>query len=241
MSLPSDKSTVAEIRTRFDNDVERFSNLETGQTSTMDAAYCLDLVAQAARASTPTATSLLDIGCGAGNFSLKLLEVLPGMEVTLIDLSQPMLARAAERLAGSSAAKVTPLQGDIRELELPTAAFDVVIAAAVLHHLRSNDEWAAVFQKIFLAMKPGGWFWIFDLVDSSTPSIEGVMRSLYGDYLTGLKDAEYRDHVFAYIAKEDTPKPLMFQLHELLHAGFEPVEILHKHVSFAAFGGRKPA
>ena len=31
------KSTVAEIRARFDNDVARFSNLETGQSATVDA------------------------------------------------------------------------------------------------------------------------------------------------------------------------------------------------------------
>jgi len=31
------KSTIQEIRKRFDNDVERFSNLETGHTATVDA------------------------------------------------------------------------------------------------------------------------------------------------------------------------------------------------------------
>ena len=31
------KSTVAEIRQRFDADVERFSNLETAQSATVDA------------------------------------------------------------------------------------------------------------------------------------------------------------------------------------------------------------
>ncbi|MGI6419673.1 MAG: hypothetical protein ACOX1P_28900 [Thermoguttaceae bacterium] len=32
-----EKSTVDEIRQRFDADVERFSNLETGQSATIDA------------------------------------------------------------------------------------------------------------------------------------------------------------------------------------------------------------
>jgi tRNA (cmo5U34)-methyltransferase len=31
------KSSVDEIRRRFDADVERFSNLDTGQSSTVDA------------------------------------------------------------------------------------------------------------------------------------------------------------------------------------------------------------
>jgi tRNA (cmo5U34)-methyltransferase len=68
------KSTVEEIRARFDNDVERFSNLETGQSAVIDSPLCMDLVASAAAAVTPEAQSLLDIGCGAGNYTLKVLE-----------------------------------------------------------------------------------------------------------------------------------------------------------------------
>ena len=90
------KSTVDEIRQRFDADVERFSNLETGQSATVDAPLAMALVAQAAAATTPHARHVLDVGCGAGNYTLKLLEQLPNLDVTLIDLSQPMLDRARE-------------------------------------------------------------------------------------------------------------------------------------------------
>ena len=38
------KSTLLEIQQRFDNDVERFSNLETGQISTVDATLSLELL-----------------------------------------------------------------------------------------------------------------------------------------------------------------------------------------------------
>src|SRR5205823_7863677 len=92
------KSTVEEIRQRFDADVERFSNLETGQSATVDAPLAMALVAQAAAATTPHARHVLDVGCGAGNYTLKLLERLPNLEVTLIDLSLPMLDRAKERI-----------------------------------------------------------------------------------------------------------------------------------------------
>lgn len=240
MHPATSKSSVEEIRNRFDHDVERFSNLETGQTSTIDAAYCLDLIARVAQVTTPHAQELLDIGCGAGNFSLKLLQTIPRMNVTLIDLSEPMLHRACSRLETSTAQTISSIQGDIRELELPPQKFDLVVAAAVLHHLRTDDEWDLVFRKIYNAMQPGGWFWIFDLVDSSTREIELVMKSIYGDYFTQLKDVAYCQHVFDYIAKEDTPKPVVDQLFKLSAVGFESLEILHKNVSFAAFGGRKP-
>src|SRR3712207_6343355 len=143
------KSTPDEIRARFDADVERFSNLETGQSATIDAPLVLELITRAAAAATPQARSALDVGCGAGNYTLKLLEALPGLEVTLVDLSRPMLDRAAVRLGASTAAAVTPLQGDIRELNLGQERFDVILAAAVLHHLRGEEEWRAVFRSFF--------------------------------------------------------------------------------------------
>jgi SAM-dependent methyltransferase len=76
------KSTVEEIRQRFDGDVERFSNLETGQSATVDAPLAMALVAKAAALCTPQARSVLDVGCGAGNYTLKLLELLPNLDVT---------------------------------------------------------------------------------------------------------------------------------------------------------------
>lgn len=233
------KSSVDEIRQRFDADVERFSNLETGQAATVDAPLAMALVAQAAAAATPHATHVLDVGCGAGNYTLKLLAQLPGLDATLIDLSQPMLARARERVAQCTAGRIVTLQGDIRELPLEASSVDIILAAAVLHHLRTDAEWASVFAKFHQALRPGGSLWIFDLVESSIPAIQELMRVQYGAYLSRLKDDAYRDHVFAYIAQEDTPKPLMFQLDLLRAAGFVQVEVLHKHLCFAAFGAVK--
>ena len=45
------------------------------------------------------------------------------------------------------------------------------------------------------------------------------MKKRYGDYLTRLKDESYRDHEFAYVEKEDTPRPLLFQLDLLRQVG----------------------
>jgi tRNA (cmo5U34)-methyltransferase len=233
------KATVDEIRRRFDADVERFSNLETGQSATVDAPLALALVAQAAAATTPHARHVLDVGCGAGNYTLKLLEHLPNLDVTLIDLSEPMLQRARERVDRATTGRIMTIQGDIREVELRDADFDIVLAAAVLHHLRTDREWSEVFAAFHRALRPGGSLWIFDLVESSIPAVEQLMRTRYGEYLTQLEDASYRDHVFAYIDKEDTPRPLLFQLDLLRQVGFAQVEVLHKNVCFAAFGAVK--
>ena len=233
------KSTVDEIRQRFDADVERFSNLETGQSATIDAPLVLELVAQAAAALTPHGKSLLDIGCGAGNYTLKLLERLPLADVMLVDLSGPMLARANERIAAAGAVDIHLAQGDIRDLELDENRFDVVTAAAVLHHLRTDDEWRDVFAKLYRALRPGGSLWIADLIEQSSTPVQALMWSRYGDYLAALGGEAYRHKVFAYVAKEDTPRPLLFQIDLLRGCGFRTIEVLHKNSVFAAFGAVK--
>jgi len=236
------KATVEEIRARFDNDVERFSNLETGQSATVDAPLVLELICQAAAASTNAARALLDIGCGAGNFTLKLMDRLPRLEqVTLVDLSRPMLERACRRIGARGGMAVTPLEGDIREIQLPPESFDIVVAAAVLHHLREEAEWRAVFGAIQRSLRPGGSFWIADLIDHELPEIRELMWRRYGDYLESLKGPEYRDQVLAYVDYEDTPRSLLFQTDLLRQAGFSRVEVLHKNGCFAAFGAVKTA
>jgi len=238
MSPP--KSTPEDIRRRFDADVERFSNLETGQSATVDAPLSLDLIARATAGVRPDASTLLDIGCGAGNYSLKLLQNLPLKAITLVDLSRPMLDRAVERIhAAAPSIAVTAIQADIRATTLPDEAFDVAVAAATLHHLRDDREWQEVFGHVYRALVPGGCFWISDIVTHQSLAVHSVMWQRYGEYLAALKGPDYRDHVFAYIEAEDTPRPLLWQLDLLARTGFRDVELLHKNICFAAFGAVK--
>src|SRR5688500_12363162 len=181
--VPEKKSTVDEIRRRFDADVERFSNLETGQSATVDAPLALALITEAAAAATPHAKSVLDVGCGAGNYTLKLLERLPELDVTLIDLSRPMLDRAQERVRRVSRGSITTVQADIRQVELGEQTSDIILAAAVLHHLRADDEWRGVFAAFHRALASGGSLWIFDLVDSDIPAVNELQWQRYAEYL----------------------------------------------------------
>jgi tRNA (cmo5U34)-methyltransferase len=233
------KSSVEEIKQRFDNDVERFSRLEIGNTAQIDSAMSLDLIARVAARINPNAKRLLDIGCGAGNYSLKLLERIPDLEVTLVDLSQPMLDRAAERIAAVTRRAAVTIQGDIREVDLDDEEFDIAVGGAVFHHLREDAEWHATFRRIHQSLRSGGTFWVYDLLDHEMEGAEQEMQSLYAQYLIDLKGPEYRDLVFGWIEKEDTPRPLTFQFDVMRQAGFDKVDVLHKNISFAVYGGMK--
>jgi tRNA (cmo5U34)-methyltransferase len=233
------KSTPDEIRRRFDADVERFSDLEAGHAATMDARLNLDLLTRAAAAATPQARRLLDVGCGAGNYTLKLLQHLPNLDVVLLDLSRPMLDRAQERVQAATTGQVSTVQSDVRGFTPGEGQFDIILAAAVLHHLRTDSEWEAVFAGFHAALRPGGGLWIFDMIAHDQPAIEALMRARYGDYLVEQGGEPYREKVFSYIETEDTPRSLSYQLGLLQRAGFGQVEVLHKTGVFAAFGAVK--
>jgi tRNA (cmo5U34)-methyltransferase len=233
------KSTVAEIKERFDNDVERFSNLDTGQLSTIDAKISLELITEASKRIVPNAKNLLDVGCGAGNYSLMMLTKIPDLNCTLVDLSKPMLDKALERVSQKTTNKVTILQGDIREVELTENHFDIILAGAVLHHLRGDNDWETTFKKLLNLLKPGGCFMISDLITQDTELLNEYTWQRYGDYLEGLGGKEYRQKVLDYVAKEDSPRSMNYQLDLMKQVGFSKVEILHKNMCFGAFGGIK--
>lgn len=239
MDALNEKSTIAEIRSRFDQDVERFSNLETGQQATVDAPVVLARVAKAAATHLRSGDSILDLGCGAGNFTIRVLNEVGPLHCHLVDLSRPMLDRAAQRVGEAGAASVTTAQSDLRDLDFPEGSFDIILAAAVLHHLREEAEWVEVYRKLHAWLKPGGRMYVSDLVWFDDVAVQEMMWQQYGEYLTRLKGEDYRETVFAYIEKEDSPRPLNFQLELMKSSGFASSEVLHRNGVFAAYYGQK--
>ena len=236
---PDKKSTVGEIRERFDADVERFSNLETGQQAVIDAPLMLDLISELAVRIKPDARNLLDIGCGAGNNTIAILRRKPGINCDLADLSLPMLERASDRLADESAGKVRTFHGDFRDLALPPSHYDIIIAAAVLHHLRDDADWESCFGKVYGLLKPGGAFFVSDMVFHEDEQVQEEMWRRYGEYLESTGGPGYSDKVFGYIDKEDTPRNLMYQIDLMKRVGFSYTDVLHKNSCFAAYVGIK--
>lgn len=233
------KSTIQDIKERFDNDVERFSNLETGQVSTLDAKLSLELITEASKRLVPQATHILDVGCGAGNYTLKMLSKLADLNCTLVDLSKPMLDKAFERVSLETTGEIEVFQGDIRAVTLKENNFDIILAGAVLHHLRADNDWEVTFKKLYSLLKPGGCLMISDLVTQDHPVVTEYTWEKYGDYLEAVGGKTYRDQVLAYIAKEDSPRSINYQVDLMKKVGFTSVEILHKNMCFGAFGGIK--
>lgn len=233
------KSSPEAIRRNFDQQVDRFSNIETGQTTAIDSPLCMELVSRSAQLLNPGAKSIMDLGCGGGNYAVKVASLLPDVDCTLVDISANMLERAGERVGEIISEKVTTLHGDYRELDLGENQFDVITAGTTLHHLRGDDEWELVFRKIYKALKPGGTFWINDIVVGETDEITQMMLNGWVSILKKQVSPEEIDMYLDRYESEDTPRTLSYQLDLLKQVGFKETFVLHKHFNFAAFGARK--
>jgi tRNA (cmo5U34)-methyltransferase len=236
-----EKSTVEEIRQRFDADVERFSKLETGQQAAMDASLILDVVARSAACHARPHARLLDLGCGAGNFTLRVLSHVSPLDCVLVDLSRPMLERAEQRVKAATSGSVRTIQSDMRLLTFDPASFDVILAGQVLHHLREDAQWESMFTRFHEWLSPSGTLFVADFIAHDNPGIQALMLARYGEYLVNLGGAEYRDKVLAYCDAEDSPRSIKYQFDLLRKVNFSEFDVLHKNALFAAFYARKGA
>lgn len=94
---------------------------------------------------------VLEVGVGTG---LALPLYAPEVEVTGIDFSEDMLAKAREKVAERGLTQVAALrQMDARHLDFPDASFDGV---AAMHILSVVPEPERVMSQIARVLKPGG-------------------------------------------------------------------------------------
>jgi demethylmenaquinone methyltransferase/2-methoxy-6-polyprenyl-1,4-benzoquinol methylase len=121
---------------------------------------------------------VLEIGCGTGQ-ALVTLAQAAGEEgrVVGIDISERMLARAAQRLAKAGlSGRVTLQQGDAAEIDLGQAAYNAVFMSFVLE-LFDTPDIPRVLANCRRAMKPGGRICVAVLAKSAQP---GFAERLYG-------------------------------------------------------------
>jgi tRNA (cmo5U34)-methyltransferase len=89
-------------------------------------------VAQATAALAPR--TVLELGTGTGETALRVLAQHPGAHWTGIDASEPMLARARERLPDAD------LRLSRLEDPLPGGPFDLVVSVLAVHHLAGDAK-----------------------------------------------------------------------------------------------------
>ena len=98
--------------------------------------------------------SVLEIGCGTGALTLPLAEAVGEHgRVVAVDISEPMLGAARQKVAERGLRNITLLLGDAQVFQLEPAAFD--LATSRMGIMFFADP-AAAFRNIGGALKPGG-------------------------------------------------------------------------------------
>lgn len=155
----------------------------------------------------PRDARVLDLGAGSAVWSLAVCRQAPGARAVAVDRA-PVLAvaeRAATSLGLSDHLTLQP--GDIFETPLPDAAYDLVIAANVLH-LLDEPLVARLLDRCKRTAKPGGEVWLIDVV----PEAEPLAAALY-ELGLALRTAGGKVHAPARISELVagaglTPQPL---------------------------------
>lgn len=122
-----------------------------------------------------TSPSILDLGCGPGSLSARLLEALPGARAVGIDYDPAMLCLAEKRLA-VFAGRARVLRVDLRDAAWSDAVegpFNAVVSATSLHWLKPEDL-AGLYRAVARLLAPGGVFMNADHVAAESPAVQGL-------------------------------------------------------------------
>jgi SAM-dependent methyltransferase len=98
----------------------------------------------------PDGAAVLDLGCGAGIPSTRLLA--ERSRVTGVDISAAQLMAARRNVP-----RATFLQGDLASIEIPTGSFDGIVALYSISHV-PREEHANLFRRLSNWLPSGGLF-----------------------------------------------------------------------------------
>lgn len=124
------------------------------------------------------ADRIIDVGGGASTLVDDLLA--DGCDgVSVLDLSEAALAVARRRL-GDASGRVRWIVGDIREVELPAAGFDVWHDRAVFHFLTEPADREAYVRQVLKAVRPGGHVIVATFAPDGPEQCSGLPVHRYG-------------------------------------------------------------
>jgi SAM-dependent methyltransferase len=117
--------------------------------------------------------TVLDAGCGAGQAFDGIARRFGPQRIVAIDID-PLMIPHAEASAARCACPVAVEQGDLAELELTDASFDLVLCHQALHHA---EDQVAVLRNLFRVLRPGGTLLLAESCRSFTRS--WIVRALF--------------------------------------------------------------
>ena len=179
---------------------------------------------------------ILDVGAGTGLLSALLLEKYPAATITLLDISEKMLAVARERFCGRD--NVRFFVGDYAQADLG-GPYDLVCSALSIHHLE-RDEKRRLFGRIHEILVPGGLFVNADQAGGETPYFTGRYLEYWNTFLkNGPLTSEEHAEILRRRDTLDKNEKLSDQLAWFRESGFSDVDVVYRNRTFIVTVGRK--
>jgi ubiquinone/menaquinone biosynthesis C-methylase UbiE len=190
----------------------------------------------------------LDVGSGDGAMSELMLAAHSGSSAQLVDFSEPMLARAGQRL-GAFEGRWSVAHADLRDAswtaQIPEGPYDAAVSSYAIHHLVSERK-RALYAELFELLAPGAMFVNMDVVTVAGP-LAGLFddtmaaNAVHAEHARGGTRAD--DDVAAELLAddgEDRPDSAPEQLQWLREAGFIDVDVHFKWAEGVIFGATRP-
>ncbi|WDV54460.1 methyltransferase domain-containing protein [Streptomyces coeruleorubidus] len=126
-----------------------------------------------------TAPRVLDLACGTGSITARLLARFPEATSTGVDLDPALLAIARGTFAGDE--RVGLVTADLKDpdwpAKLPHDSYDAVLTATALHWLH-REPLADLYGQVAGVVRDGGVFMNADhMIDETTPGINAAERA----------------------------------------------------------------
>lgn len=120
-------------------------------------------------------TPLLEIGTGTGWFQILCRQ--EGIPSAGLEIDEQLVRHARER-AARHGLTMDLTRGNLDEIDLGEARYDVIVATSVFEHVK---DWRGGLAKVYRALKPGGAFY-FGSTNKFSPTSGEYSLPLYGWY-----------------------------------------------------------
>ena len=197
------------------------------------------------------ARTILELGSGTGELTIKLLNRNPSIQALCIDYSSRMIDYMKTKVENAgNRNRVQWILNDFSDLDrldhpyLKEESLDACISMLAVHHLEARKRMNLI-RHVYSMLKPGGHFWIADVLIPKSREMEVYYLGAREKWLMQQNltqetlAAQMIDREASALQNHDMPDSIHLQLEMFESAGFRSVDILWKYFGTGIFGGIK--
>jgi len=180
---------------------------------------------------------ILELGCGSGNLTDKVINRFPGSIMDVVDISGDFINFCKVRFKDRT--KIIYHQMDFKKLNFKANSFDLVVSSISIHHIKDLEK-LKLFEIIYNILKPQGKLIFADQTKGSNEYIYKKHIEIWYKEAIKLGSSEedwkmWMDHQ----NKHDFHSTVIEHIDWLKAANFKNIDILWKNLLWTVFYGEK--